>query len=81
VTRWIWTLAIAALLALTAALPYTDLGRRGSEARLRQDVATRLQEGGVLPPLALEDLKGRRVDVADWLGHRVLLTFERSVDW
>jgi len=81
VTRWLWTLVIAALLALTVALPYTGLGRRGQEAALRRDVDTALELGRKLPPLVFEDLEGRPVRLDDLVGHRVLITFERSVDW
>jgi hypothetical protein len=80
-TRWLWTVAIVALLGLTAGLPYTGIGRRGVEAQLRNDVETTLRVGRKLPPLVFEDLAGRPVRSEDLLGQRVLLTFERSVDW
>jgi peroxiredoxin len=34
-----------------------------------------------LPDLALLDLDGRPMDLEALRGHRVLITFERSVDW
>jgi hypothetical protein len=37
--------------------------------------------GQSLPPLELRGLDGRRYTREDLLGRRVLLTFERSVDW
>jgi hypothetical protein len=80
-TRWLWTAAVVALLGLTAGLPHTGIGRRGTEDRLRNDVATTLRVGRKLPPLVFEDLGGRPVRSEDLLGQRVLLTFERSVDW
>lgn len=81
-TRWLATVAIALLFALNLALPATDIGRRGSETRVRADA-----EGAVgvvgqpLPELALPDLEGEIVRLADLRGHPVLLIFERSVDW
>ena len=73
---------IALLLLLTAFVPQTDIGRRGTEAKVRADV-----EGAVgalgerLPPLSLETLDGRPLALADFRGHPLLVTFERSVDW
>ena len=57
------------------------MGRRGSEMLVRQDVSSELVVGKPLPPLELVALDGRKVTRDDLLGHRVLLTFERSVDW
>jgi peroxiredoxin len=37
--------------------------------------------GQPLPDLALLDLDGRPMDLEALRGHRVLITFERSVDW
>ena len=79
--RSLATLAIAALLALDLALPATPIGRRGTSAG-RDDVPAALAKlGGTLPDFALVDLDGRALRPSDLLGHRVLLTFERSVDW
>ena len=80
-TRWIWTAVLGALLALTVALPHTGIGRRGTEALLRTDVDTQIRVGQKLPPLAFEDFDGRVVRLDDLRGQRVLLTFERSLDW
>ena len=44
---------------------------RGANARV----------GGMLPDIALEDLDGTPVRISDFRGRRVLITFERSVDW
>ena len=80
--RWVATVAIALLFLLNLALPATDIGRRGTETQVRADA-----EGAVgivgqpLPELALRDLEGQVVRLADLRGHPVLLIFERSVDW
>ena len=37
--------------------------------------------GEVLPDFELRDLQGVPVRLSDFRGHRVLLTFERSLDW
>ena len=83
--RWIATVAILLLFALNAVLPYTSIGRRGSEAAARADIETSVASvGHALPASALAglvDLDGRPFELADLRGHRVLLTFERSVDW
>jgi hypothetical protein len=81
ILRSIATLFLLGLLGLNLALPSTSIGRRGSEARVRSDVATELLVGKRLPPLELVSLDGRVHTREDLLGHRVLLTFERSVDW
>ncbi len=80
--RWLATAVIALLLLLNLALPATPLGRRGAEAKLRADVPGAVGVVGErLPDFALQDLEGRPVRLADFRGRRVLLTFERSVDW
>ena len=79
--RILATFAIVALLALDLALPSTDVGRRGVSAA-RDDVATATPAlGAPMPDFLLVDLDGRTLRASDLLGHRVLLTFERSVDW
>lgn len=80
--RWLATLAILGSLALAIFIPQTSLGRRGTEKTVRADVPGALgQIGERLPELGLTDLDGRPLRLADLRGHRVLLTFERSVDW
>jgi cytochrome oxidase Cu insertion factor (SCO1/SenC/PrrC family) len=80
--RWLATAVIVALLALDAALPYTPLGRRGPEAQLRADVTgVAVRVGAPAPDLALRTLDGRPLPLADFRGHPLLVTFERSVDW
>jgi len=79
--RILATLGIAALLALDLALPSTDIGRRGTSA-VRDDVpAAAAKIGEPMPDFSLVDLDGRVLRPSDLLGHRVLITFERSVDW
>lgn len=80
--RWLATAAIVALLALAVFIPNTPLGRRGAEAVVRADVAGAVGAlGQRLPDLSLRGLDGRPLDLADFRGHPLLLTFERSVDW
>ena len=81
ILRGLATLVLIALFCLNLALPSTSLGRRGAENEVRADVTSRLLIGQNLPPLELLGLDGRRYSREDLLGHRVLLTFERSVDW
>ena len=81
ILRGLATLVLIALFCLNLALPSSSLGRRGPENAVRSDVTSRLAIGGRLPPLDLVGLDGRHFTREDLLGHRVLLTFERSVDW
>ena len=75
------SLIIVALAVLTWALPRTEMGRRGNDAEARLDVVPIVEVGQPLPRLEWVDLAGRTMSSEDLLGHRVLLTFERSVDW
>ena len=80
--RWIATVAIALLLVLDLLLPATPLGRRGAEAAVRTEVpASRVALGERFPNVRLLDLDGRPLDTDSLQGHRVLITFERSLDW
>jgi hypothetical protein len=82
ILRWLATVVIGLLLAIDIVLPGTSLGRRGSEAVARADVdAARLAPGDAAPALDLLDLEGRPIAWENLRGHRVLITFERSVDW
>jgi hypothetical protein len=81
ILRGLATLAILALLGLNIMLPSTSIGRRGTEAKVRSDVENHIALGQRLPELKLVGLDGRAYTREDLLGHRVLLTFERSVDW
>ncbi|MFP6656240.1 MAG: hypothetical protein VCB25_11490 [Myxococcota bacterium] len=81
ILRGLATLILLALLGLNLMMPTSTLGQRGSENKIRQDITSRLRVGQPLPPLQLKDLAGDSVSREDLLGHRLLLTFERSVDW
>ncbi len=81
ILRTLATIVLAALLGLDLALPATSLGRRGSEMKVRQDVASELELGQTLPPFELVSLDGRRVVREDLVGSPLLLVFERSIDW
>ena len=82
VLRWIATSAIVLLLGLDVFLPWTGLGRRGAEAAVRTEVPTsQVALGQPFPDVGLVDLDGRPVSMETLRGHRVLLTFERSLDW
>ncbi len=80
--RWLATAGIVAFLVLDLILPWTGVGRRGHSAEVRADApAAKLRRGDPFPDVALADLSGAPVRIADFRGHRVLLTFERSLDW
>jgi len=82
ILRWTSTIFISALLLLDLFIPNTSLGRRGTEAAVRYEARSSVvQLGSPLPELALQDLEGRPIDLQALRGHRVLITFERSVDW
>ena len=82
VLRWIATAVIGLFFVLNAMLPSTDIGRRGNEAAARAEVSgVAEQVGRPLADFTLQDIEGEPVRLADLRGHRVLLTFERSVDW
>ena len=80
--RWLATASIAALLVLVWMLPNTSIGRRGSDGTLRSDAAAAIpREGSRLPDFELNDIDGSPIRLADFRGKRVLVTFERSLDW
>lgn len=80
--RWLATAVIALLFVLNLVLPGTDVGRRGNEAAARAEVdGVSSAIGTRLADFSLRDIEGEPVRLADLRGHRVLLTFERSVDW
>ena len=81
ILRGLATLFLMALLGLNLVLPISSFSHRGSENKVRTDVASRLLIGQRLPPLELLGSDGKTYTREDLLGHRVLLTFERSVDW
>lgn len=79
--RWLATLGIAALLALHFALPVLPVAAQGPEAKQRSDAPSAAADGVPFPDVGLEDLEGNPVALSSFRGKRVLLTFERSVDW
>ena len=80
--RLLGSAVVTLLLAAAVGLPYTTLGRRGDEASLRVEVETEaIRVGSPLPELHFVDLDGTPVRLSNFRGKRVLLTFERSVDW
>jgi len=81
ILRGLASLVVIGLFALNLMLPTFASTARGSENRVRMDIESRLAVGRRLPELELFAFDGRRVTREDLLGHRVLITFERSVDW
>lgn len=81
ILRGLASLVLLALLGLNFLLPSQPLTARGPENRVRHDIATGLAIGNSLPSFELKDLAGRVHTREDLSGSRVLLTFERSVDW
>jgi cytochrome oxidase Cu insertion factor (SCO1/SenC/PrrC family) len=81
ILRALATLVLVGLIGLNFALPTSSLSHRGSENKVRADITSKLLVGQQLPELELIDLNGTAVTRDDLLGHRVLITFERSVDW
>ena len=81
ILRGLATLILVALFALNLSLPTSSFGQRGAENKVRVDVTSQLVMGQSLPPLELVGFDGRTYTREDLQGHRVLLTFERSVDW
>ncbi len=80
--RWLATVFLSALILLVFLLPGTSIGRRGAEAAVRQEAtASTLAVGQPFPSLALQDIDGAELSWDRLRGQRVLLTFERSVDW
>jgi len=81
ILRGLATVILVALFALNLVLPTSSFSHRGSENKIRADLTPQLVIGQKLPPLELVALDGRVYTREDLEGHRVLLTFERSVDW
>jgi len=80
--RALATIVIVALLLVNWMLPSTSLGRRGTDEIARVDVVSpAIQVGARLPDATLLDLRGLPVELSALRGSRVLLIFERSVDW
>ncbi len=81
ILRSLATLVLFGLLGLNWMLPTLEVSARGSDAQIRTDFDAKLAIGNRLPPLELVGLDGQIYSREDLEGHRVLLTFERSVDW
>lgn len=81
ILRGLATLVLLGLLGLNFSLPTHPMTARARENKVRADFESELAVGRKLPPLELVGLDGREYTREDLLGHRVLLTFERSVDW
>jgi len=82
ILRGLASLAIVALLALDVLLPRLDPLRAGRDPVARAEVPGAVPRvGEPMPGFTLRDLDGAAVRLSDLRGHRVLLTFERSVDW
>ena len=81
--RWLASGAIGVLLLVTVALPGLPGMSQGVEPGVvRSDAAAAVgRVGDRLPDFELRDLAGRPVRLSNLRGHRVLLTFERSLDW
>jgi cytochrome oxidase Cu insertion factor (SCO1/SenC/PrrC family) len=82
IVRVLATVAIVGLLALDLALPRLEMLRQGPDLVARADVEAAVPRvGEPMPDFTLPDLDGVPVTLSDLRGHRVLITFERSVDW
>ena len=81
ILRSLASLVLLALLALNWLLPSQPGVARGPENRVRNDRVATVAIGDSLPPFELFGLDGRIHTREDLVGHRVLLTFERSLDW
>ena len=83
--RLLATTGILLLLAFTIALPHLAMFGRGTEAVVRSDVAAAVIDaddlGRPMPDFPLTELDGAPFRLADLRGKRVLITFERSLDW
>ncbi len=80
--RIVGTLVIVLLFVLNWMLPSTGLGSRGYDDEVRRDVAAEpIRIGEQLPDATLHTLQGVPVGLSDLRGNRVLLVFERSIDW
>lgn len=83
VGRLLATLGLLVLLALDLALPHLPGLRQGFEPGVvRADVPGAVgRVGERLPDFTVYATDGLPIRLSDLRGHRVLLTFERSVDW
>jgi len=81
--RILATLGILVLLAIPLVGPRLPGLQQGIEpGKVRADDPDAVgRVGEALPDFELLDLQGVPVRLSDFRGHRVLLTFERSLDW
>ncbi len=80
--RALATIVIVALFLLNWMLPSTEIGRRGPDESTRTDVeVTAVRVGEPMPDATLADLNGAPVELSELRGQRVLIVFERSIDW
>lgn len=76
--KWVGTAICLGLLFLVFRLDRLSHG----SPEIRNDVpASAGEKGETLPDFTLPDLDGRPVSPSDFRGQRVLLAFERSLDW
>jgi cytochrome oxidase Cu insertion factor (SCO1/SenC/PrrC family) len=80
--RILATVVIVGLLGLDFMLPQLEMLQQGRDPVARADVAAAVPAvGEPMPDFTLPDLDGVPITLSSLQGHRVLLTFERSVDW
>jgi cytochrome oxidase Cu insertion factor (SCO1/SenC/PrrC family) len=80
--RMLATVGIVGLFVLDLMLPTTPIGRRGTDLEPRIDARGVVGTVGKrMPDFTLPDLDGQEVRLSDFRGKRVILTFERSLDW
>lgn len=81
--RILATLGILMLLVIPLMGPRLPGAQHGFEpGKVRADDPDAVGRAGeALPDFELLDLQGVPVRLSDFRGHRVLLTFERSLDW
>ena len=81
ILRSLASLVLIAMLALNWLLPSQPGVARGPEDRVRSDRVATVAIGDTLPPFELRGLDGRIHTREDLVGRRLLLSFERSLDW
>ncbi|MBW2315888.1 MAG: hypothetical protein JRH10_17090 [Deltaproteobacteria bacterium] len=80
--RILATVVIVGLLGFDFMLPRFEMLQQGRDPVARADApAAVVVVDEPMPDFTLPDLDGVPVTLSSLQGHRVLLTFERSVDW
>ena len=80
--RILATVVIVGLLGFDFMLPRFEMLQQGRDPVARADAAAAVVVvDEPMPDFTLPDLDGVPVTLSSLQGHRVLLTFERSVDW